>query len=278
MGNALASGGDVYASDEDPDLVREAIPFGLKTLESLHEASPDNRNILLALASGFTAYAYLLQDESDRIAVDDYAAAKFQRERASRLYLRGRDYALAALSVDRPDFLERLRANPDQVLGQVGDEDIPFLYWAGASWAGALGAQPGNLDLLVDLPMAASLVERVLDLNESFDGGVAHEFMISYEAARPGGDLERAEQHYRQALAFSQGQRASVHLALAESVAVRAQDLARFLELLDRVDAVNPDTEPSLRLANTLAIRRAAWLRTRVADLFIEADAEESKS
>jgi hypothetical protein len=35
LGDALAGGGGVYASDEDPELIREAIPFGLKSYEAL---------------------------------------------------------------------------------------------------------------------------------------------------------------------------------------------------------------------------------------------------
>ena len=40
IGDAL-SGGGVYTSDEDPELIREALPFGLKTYESLLDVSPD---------------------------------------------------------------------------------------------------------------------------------------------------------------------------------------------------------------------------------------------
>ncbi len=35
IGDAIASGGQVYASDDDPELVREAVPFSLKLIESL---------------------------------------------------------------------------------------------------------------------------------------------------------------------------------------------------------------------------------------------------
>ncbi len=35
IADALAASGGTFASDEDPELVREAIPFGLKTMESL---------------------------------------------------------------------------------------------------------------------------------------------------------------------------------------------------------------------------------------------------
>ncbi|MBI2229224.1 MAG: hypothetical protein HYU46_09005 [Deltaproteobacteria bacterium] len=53
IGDALAGGGGVYASDDDPDLVREALPFGLKTFESLLAVSPDHRGLLLAASRGF---------------------------------------------------------------------------------------------------------------------------------------------------------------------------------------------------------------------------------
>ena len=40
VGAALASGNSVYATDDDPDLVWEAVPFGLKTIEGLLAAIP----------------------------------------------------------------------------------------------------------------------------------------------------------------------------------------------------------------------------------------------
>jgi hypothetical protein len=43
IGDALSGGTGAYASDDDPELIREALPFGLKTFESLLEASPNHR-------------------------------------------------------------------------------------------------------------------------------------------------------------------------------------------------------------------------------------------
>ena len=48
VGNALASGGSTFTSDDDPDLVEAAIPFGLKLYESLLAESPKQTFILLA--------------------------------------------------------------------------------------------------------------------------------------------------------------------------------------------------------------------------------------
>jgi len=50
IGNMLASGGSTFTSDDDPELVEAAIPFGLKTYESLLAESPKHTGLLLAAA------------------------------------------------------------------------------------------------------------------------------------------------------------------------------------------------------------------------------------
>jgi predicted anti-sigma-YlaC factor YlaD len=275
LGDALAGSGGVYASDDDPELIREAIPFGLKTYEGLLAVSPGHRGLLLAAASGFTAYAYLVQDDAERLDATNLPRARELRGRAHKLYRRGRDYALRALEASRPGFTARLKADFESALSLTTKDDVPFLYWAGASWAGALTAAKDDLDLIAELPMAGALVGRSLELDETYDLGAAHEFFISYEASRPGGSARLAREHYRRALEISRGQRASVHLALAEAVTIREQNLSEFRALLAAAMAVNPDEVPHLRLANTIARRRAFWLETRIPDLFVEANHTE---
>lgn len=278
VGDALSGGGGVYASDSDPELIREAIPFGLKTFESLLEVSPEHEGLLLTAASGFTAYAYLLQDEADRLDVTDVARARQLRARVRKLYMRGRNYALRGLEVEHPHFTAILKTDRDSALAMTTEEDVPFLYWAGASWAGALSAAKDDLDLIAELPTAGALVRRVLDLDETYERGAAHEFYISYEGSRPGGSAKQAREHYRRALELSEGQRASVHLALAEGVSIREQNLTEFRALIVATLAVDPDEVPDLRLANIIAQRRARWLQNRIPDLFLEAEhTEEAK-
>ena len=43
LGDALSSGASVYATDDDPELVGAALPFGLKTIESLLLQSPHHK-------------------------------------------------------------------------------------------------------------------------------------------------------------------------------------------------------------------------------------------
>ena len=275
VGNTLAGSGGVYASDDDPELVREAIPFGLKTYESLLEVSPEHEGLLLAAASGFTVYAYMLQDDADRLDVTDLEQARQMRSRVRKLYLRGRDYALRGLEVEHVHFTAILKTDRSSALAMTTKDDVPFLYWGGASWAGALSAAKDDLDLIAELPTAGALVGRVLELDETYDLGAAHEFFISYEGSRPGGSTEQARAHYRRALEISQGKRASVHLALAETVSIKQQNLVEFKALIAAALAVDPDEVPELRLANIIAQRRARWLQKRIPDLFLETELTE---
>jgi hypothetical protein len=272
VADALSAGGTVFASDEDPDLVREAIPFGLKTYESLLATAPEHRGLLRAAASGFSSYAYLLQNDADLLESRDVYAAEALRARAKRLFLRGRDYALRGLELDHAMLTRRLLTEGAAALSPTRRADVPLLYWAGVGWAGALGTAKNDPLLLAELPLAAALVERVLTLDETFEAGAAHEFFVTYEAARPGGDPGRARLHYARARDLQRGRKASLHLALAEGVCVQAQLLDEFKGLLQAAIAVDPNDAPEWRVVNTLAQRRARWLAERLPELFIEAE------
>src|SRR3972149_4183125 len=68
VADAVSSGGDSFARDDDPELVREAVPFALKSMESLLDSQPDHKGLLAALCrSSLTAVAIVVLCESQRI-------------------------------------------------------------------------------------------------------------------------------------------------------------------------------------------------------------------
>ena len=268
IGDTVSDGGTVFTGDPDPQLVLDALPLGLKTYESLLAATPKHRGLLLASARGFTAYAYLLEQTADLDAKLDDADRRALDKRIRALFLRGRDYALRGLALDDPDVDAELAANLP--LARVRRNDVAFLYWAGAAWAGAIDASKDDPGLLVQLPFAAALMQRALELDDAYDAGAIHEFFVTYEGDRPGGDVDAARRHYERALELSRGARASLYLALAESVSVRDQDADEFRSLLQRALAVDPNGVAEWRLANTVTQRRAVWLQTRIPILFID--------
>jgi predicted anti-sigma-YlaC factor YlaD len=273
LGDALAGGGATFASDDDPQLIEAAAPFSLKLMESLLNESPRHKKLLFATTSGFTQYAYaFVQQEADEMADRDVAAAAALRSRARRLYLRARDYGLRGLEVEHRGFESALNRNPREAARMARPRDVPLLYWTAVSWSAAVGVAKDKPDLIADLPKVEALIDRALELEESYDHGAIHSFLITYEMSRRGGagdPAARAQQHFDRAVALTGGQLAAPLVSLAESVAVQRQDAAQFTSLLERALAIDPDTKPEWRLANLIMQQRARWLLSRADELFL---------
>jgi predicted anti-sigma-YlaC factor YlaD len=273
LGNALAEGSSTFASDPDPELVREAIPFGLKTTESLLEQSPRHEGLLYAAASGFTQYAFaFIQQDADFVEAEDLSRATALRLRAKKLYLRARDYGMRGLEVDFPGFRERLAADPGRALASMRKEHVRLLYWTAASWAAAMSLAKEDSSLTADQNLTEAMMRRALALDEAFDLGSIHDFFVSYEAGRSsvGGSIEEARKHFERAVALAGGRRAWPYVSFAESASVGKQDRKEFEALLNDALAVDVERAPDQRVANLIAQKRARWLLARADELFIE--------
>jgi predicted anti-sigma-YlaC factor YlaD len=273
VADAVASGGDVFARDDDPELVRDAVPFALKGMESLLAEQPVHKGLLLALAKGFTQYsvAFVLQDA---VEAKEPVARDAGVGRARRLLLRAKGYGLRGLSVQRAGFAARLSADPVAAAALAGPDDVALLYWTAAAWSVAVAYSPDDPSLLADLPRCEALMRRALSLDEAYDGGAIHEYFIAFEGGRPeamGGSPERARRHFERAMALSDGKKVSPMVTYAETVSVRSQNRKEFLDLLDRALSFDArGTAPEYRLANLVAQRRARWLKGRVDELFLD--------
>ena len=273
LGDALAAGGTTFASDDDPELVKAAVPFSLKLMESLLAESPRHKGLLFASASGFTQYAYaFVQQDADETEDKDLAAATAMRARAKRLYLRARNYGLRGLEAAHPNFDKELRQNPRAAVRSATRADVPLLYWTAASWGAAISLSKDDPALIADVPQLEALIDRALELDERWDDGAIHGFLISYEMARQGAkgdDAERSRQHFQRALELAGGKQAGPLVSFAEAVCVQKQDLKQFESLLNQALAINPDAAPEHRLVNTIMQRRARWLLSKKEDLFL---------
>ena len=274
LGDSLAASGTTFASDDDVDLVGQAVPFSLKLIESLLAESPNHQGLLLAAASGFTQYAYAyVHQDADFAESQDLQRAEMLRLRARRLYLRARGYGLRGLDGRYPSFSELLRRDPKAAVRPVRGRDVALLYWTAAAWGSAISVSKDNPELIADQPIVEALIDRAYELDRDFGDGAIDGFLISYEPARQGatGDpAARARTHFDRAVALTKGTLASPFVSLAEAVSVPSQDRAGFDSLLKRALAVDVDRRPEFRLQNLIAQRRARWLIEREDDLFIK--------
>jgi predicted anti-sigma-YlaC factor YlaD len=274
LGDSLASGGTTFASDDDPDLVGEALPFSLKLMESLLAESPQHRGLLLAASSGFTQYAFVyVQQPAEEIEDQDLAKADFLRMRARHLYLRARNYGLRDLEIKHRGFESELRRDPKSTVRKMGPKDVPLLYWTAVSWGAAISISKDDPEMIADQPIVEALIDRALELDPDYEFGAIHNFLITYESVRrtaSGDFVPRSRKHFERAVELTSGQSASPYVALAETVSVSKQDHEEFESLLKSALAVNPDARPEWRLINIIMQRRARWLLSRENELFVK--------
>lgn len=286
LGDMLAEGGTVYASDDDPELIEAATPFSLKLMESVLAGTPGHRALLTATSASFTQYTYaFVQQRADAASLEDPASAADAAARAKRLYLRARDYGLRGLEAAHPGFGEQLVRDPDIAVSSATNADVELLYWTAAAWAAAIGFGKDDPDLVADIGLVSALIDRAETLDESWGDGALHAFLVTWEMVRPDaapGREERARAHFERAVELSGGLSAGLWVTWAESVCLAHADRPCFEQSLETALAVDPDAQPASRLANLVMQRRARWLLTH-ADRWIlppleDADGVEGES
>jgi len=272
IGDALASGGDTYSSDDDLILVGEALPFGLKLMEGLLAESPKHRGLLITACEGFTTYAYIyVQHKADTGAEQDLTQAREMRTRARRLYLRARAYGLRRLEASYEGIAERIKRDPRAALSVIKKKDVPALYWNAAALGLGISVSKNDAEMLAHLPEVEALLERALELDESWNKGALHAFHVTLASAKPGQpDYPKLRKHFDRALDLSGGNQAGLYVAYAEAVSINKQDRSEFVSLLNKALAIDPDQYKEMRLANIVAQQRARWLLKRVDELILD--------
>lgn len=281
LANTLAGGegggASVFTTDDDPELVGEALPFALKLYETVLAEAPDHEQLLLATGSGFISYANaFVATPASMLPFDQWEQKSGMQERAKRLYLRGRAYLIHGLEVRYPGFAASLEeVDPEPVMRYVermGPEDVPFLYWIGAGWVAAFALDPFDLEMAFTVGRSLPLMLRALELDETFNDGAIHDFLVQYYAGVPqsmGGDPGKVDFHHERALEIADGRLAGPYMSYAEAAMIPSQDVDGFIRLMDLALAVDPDAYPAARLVNLLAQRKARWYLANLEEFFL---------
>ena len=267
-----------YDRESDLEFAEQSSLSNLKMMEGLLEVTPDDKDLLLLTSSSFTRYAFGFFEEKIEIAEVgyDFEAKGKLSKRAIDFYGRGKDYAVRAMAESRKDFpkvldkdLEALSAE----LRQCGREHVAALFWTAFSWGSMINLQQSEPARLAELGKVELLMQRIMELDETFFFGGPHLFYGTYYGTRSemlGGDPPRAKKHLLRAIEITQGKFLMSRFMLAKGFAVQTQDRELFEKTLKEILAAAPDLYPEQRLANELTKRRAARLLTRIDDLFFE--------
>lgn len=256
----LQSGNVAMNRETDLELARDAIPANLKLIEGLIEELPGNPDLRLQAAQGFYGYAYGFIEDQDSA-------------RASLLYRRGLEHALKALSANgfkgniADTSLDKLKSE----LAELDRRAVPALFWAASCWAKWIDMNRHDPARLAEIGKAASLMQRVLDLDENYYHGGAHMFFGVFYGNRPpmfGGDFARSTQHFDKARAVTQGKLLMVDLLQAQYLARQQLDRRQFHAKLTGVVNAPPGLYPEMALVNAIAQRKAGALLAKEEEWF----------
>jgi hypothetical protein len=265
LAGSLSGLGASLQAQPDPELVRQGAPTFMLLLDGLLVDDPENPQLLLVATQSYVFYAQA------------FASAEVAPERAVRLWGRAHDYGQRLLSL-HPAYRRARAASPEAfeaAVNEFGRPAVPELFTAGVAWAGWIAANPNSMRTVSELPQALTLLRRVLELDDTYQGGATHLlFGIYYAVQAPGAgqDLGESRHEFERATALAGPGALAPRVAMAEYYARAAQDRKLFVALLTGVTGADPAVRPDVRLSNALAVEQARRLLERQ-DEFFDTDA-----
>jgi hypothetical protein len=236
----------------DVNLVCEGAPAYLLMIDSMLVSSPKNCDLLLSGAQSYSAYAMALEEcgGADDQRIEPIAGkAKLYGIRLLSRYLPindGQDY----------DALDRKLAN-------LGRSDVSNIFWGTFGWLTWVKSQQGSPEAIADLVLIEKIMARLLEIDESYQGGSIHLFFGSYYAAKPemfGGRPELSKMHFEKALLLSKRRFLLTQTTYAETLARTTMDQELHDRLLKEVLAFPLDSAPEFGLSNQIAVNKAKRL------------------
>jgi hypothetical protein len=267
-----------FDEQADYEFAKQAAPASIMQIEGILRIEPEDERLLLAGARAWTSYAFGFIEEEAQIveARGDSAGADWQWARARRMYLRARELGRRLLERRAKGSERALGGGPDRLREFLVREfrdrtDAEALLWTGSAWGAAIDISRDNPALLADLPLARALVERSVELDESYYEAAGHVFLGTGDASLSrtlGGDPEAGRRHFERALALTGRRALMAQVNYARSYAVQTQNRPLFVALLREATTANVDLNPHARLPNEVARRRAQRLLAQVDELF----------
>ena len=246
--------------ETDLKLAQASMPANLKMIETLLLADPGNTAYQVQAAMGFYGYTLAFVEPAGD---PDRAADLYQRARAHALIaLEHAGMSQAALTGSAAEF--------DQALATLDTDAVPALFWTASSWGKWIELQLDDPARLAELPRVEAMMQRVLELDETYYYGGAHLFFGAYYGGRApmfGGDFARAAKHFDRAAAINRNQLLLVEVYRARYLLRQMGEREAFHSTLTRVVEASV-ADPDLNLANALAKQEAAALLAQEKDLF----------
>ena len=256
----MDSGIEAMNSETDLQLARAAMPANLKLMEGMLLEDPKNTDLLLFAAQGFYGYSYGF------IETEDPA-------RAGALYRRCYSYALRTFSLRGFD-IDPETASADSLqaaVAKAGKGDVPAIFWTASCMGKWADMNRDNVASVAGLSNVAILMQRVIELDDSYYHGGAHMFFgVYYGGLSPmfGGDYALSEQHFRRAAEINNDKLLLVDLLHAQFLDRQQLNQAGFHQRLTGILDAPEGLYPQMALVNAMSKHKAALLLEQEEDWF----------
>jgi len=260
MTPVLEKSAEALYEETDLQIAEQAMASNLKLIEGLLKNDPENEELLILVAQGYAGYALAFAEDENP-------------ERAKKLYLRARNYAMQVLYSD-PGFKLAEQKNLldlEKHLNSYNKDKVPALFWAGFAWAGYANLALDDPEALLALPEIQLLMQRVEALQSDYFYGAVYLFWGGLYGMKPvmlGGDLKKAHDYFNKNFELNNNGFLLAHIYAARFYAAKVLDEALFDKYLEHVLKTPVDIYPGLQLLNQIAKQKAKRLLAQKEDLF----------
>jgi hypothetical protein len=246
--------------ETDLELAQGAMPANLKLLEGMIIEDPGNTQLHLYAAEGFYGYTFGFVEMQDR-------------NRARNLYRRCYEHARVALQQSGVtlDPETSTPAELEAAVGKAGKKAVPAMFWTASCLANWVNLNRDSPAGIAELTSAATLMQRVIALDDTFYHGGPHLFFGVYYGGRSplfGGNFQLSEEHFRRAAEINDDKLLVVDVLQAEYLDRQRLDRDAFHTHLTRVIEAPDNLAPDMALMNAVAKQQAAQLLESEDDWF----------
>ena len=243
---------------DDPELVREAVPSYLLLIDSFIVSNPNNTAMLNAGGQMYAAYGAVFVDDS---------------ERAKLLTARARLYGERALCAADEEACNLNGLSYDEFVAKVSQVNAGAaaeLYTYSLTSLAYIRSNSDDYVAIADLPKIQFAMEHLLSIGGSENDVDIYLYLGVLSTLRPealGGKPAEGKAYFEQAITLSEGENLPAKVEYARSYARLVYDRELHDQLLNEVLAA-PVEQPGMTLFNVMAQEQAEALLESADDYF----------
>ena len=255
----IDGGVEALNRETDLDLAEDSIPANLNMLQGMITIDPENAELHTYAAQAYYGLAYGFNEDN-------------RAERASAFYQRGLKHGIKALEINgASNLVDSKIADFNNEVSKMHNNDVAAMFWTASCWAKWIDMHRDDPEAISELPRATALMQRVIELDDTFYYGGAHMYFGVYYGSRApmlGGDFIKSREHFDRAREITDGKLLIPDLLQAEYLARQQNSREEFHNLLIGIINAPDDLMPELGLQNQIAKRKAALLLKKEKEWF----------